>query len=165
MKNLLCQLDKTIDKIGDWILIIAGTSICSIIITNAVMRYVLHIDLFGSEEIVMFIAFWLYFIGSASAARENTHINANMMSLFTDNKKMLEFFNLIKCVVSLAICALITYWCYNYVAWSFELGARSNIFKTPNVVAQFPILLSFFLWCIYLIRDIVISINTLKTQR
>lgn len=48
--------------------------------------------------------------------------------------------------------------------WSIEMGAKSNVFKLPVVIGQFPILISFFLWTLYLIRDVIHSAGELKNR-
>ena len=65
--------------------------------------------------------------------------------------------DLLNNVICLAISAVATYWSYNYVLWSIQMGAKSNVFKLPTVIGQLPILISFFLWTLYLIRDVVKS--------
>lgn len=52
-----------------------------------------------------------------------------------------------------------TLWCYNYVSWQANLGAKSAIYKLPVVIATIPILISFAFWMLYLIRDIVVNIQ------
>lgn len=157
--GFLKSLDRILNKINEHILIITGVIVCLTIFVNAMLRYIVHTEIFGNEELIMFFAFWLYFIGSAVAARDNSHINANMMSLISTNPKFLKTMDIIKNVLSLAICLLVTYWCGSYVAWSGSMHAQSNIYRIPNVIAQFPIFLSFFLWDCYLIRDIVASVR------
>lgn len=162
MKEILSKIDWLVNLIGEYILVLTGAAVCLLIVGNAFMRYVLKMDFFGAEEITMFVAFWLYFVGSAMAAREDSHINANMMSLFTHNETALKTIELVKCALSLAMCCVVTVWCYNYVTWSAEMNARSNIFKIPNLVAQLPILISFVLWSIYLVRDLIKAVTAFR---
>ena len=85
--NVLKKIDHYLEMVQDWILIITGTAVGLMIIVNAAFRF-LRIDWFGSEELTLFVAFWLYFMGAACASRENTHISADMLSLFTNNVKV-----------------------------------------------------------------------------
>lgn len=162
--SFLKKLDALLNKLGEHILVLTGSVVCLTIFVNAVMRYVIHVEIFGNEELIMFFAFWLYFIGSAVAAREGSHINANMMTLITHDPKVLSIAAIVKNVFSLGICTLVTYWCGAYVYWSVAMNARSNIYRLPNVIAQFPIFLSFLLWDCYLIRDLVNSVKALKKE-
>lgn len=133
------------------------------ILVNAACRF-LQIDWFGSEELTLFVAFWLYFTGSACAAREGTHISADMLELFTDSQKVRSIVGVIKNAISLAMCSMFTVWCFNYVSWQMNLGARSTTYKLPIVIATIPILVSFALWGLYLIRDLVLNVQTLRNS-
>lgn len=160
MTGFLAKIDKILDVIYQYGMIITGTAVCLLVMINALLRYIFKLDFFGSEEITLFVAFWLYFIGSAAAARENTHINANMVTLITKNQKMIKLAELVKCVLSFIVCVMVTRWCVGYVWWSYRLNARSNVFRFPNAIAQLPIALSFALWCCYLLRDIICCVKS-----
>ena len=84
------------------------------------------------------------------------------MSMFCHNRKILAGSELLKTLVGLVVCVVATVWCWNYVLWSFQMGAKSNVFKLPNVIAQIPMFISFFLWTLYLIRDILKDLKQLK---
>lgn len=154
------KLDQALLFVEEWILVITGTAVMMMILVNAACRF-LKLDWFGSEELTMFVAFWLYFTGSACASREKTHISADMLTLFTQNKRILSTAALIKNVISLGICALFTGWCFHYVVWQGGLGATSAVYKLPLILATIPMLVSFILWTLYLIRDTVGSIEDL----
>lgn len=161
---MLKKIDSAVLWIENWILTITGVAVCLLIFVSALMRYILKTDFYGSEELILFTAFWLYFIGSAVAAKKNTHINADMIGMFVHNEKVVEVFHIIKDIISLVMSVVATVWCYNYVVWSITMGAASNVFKLPVVIGQFPILISFFLWTIYLIRDVIVGFKSLKRQ-
>ncbi|WP_308009106.1 TRAP transporter small permease [uncultured Fusobacterium sp.] len=160
---MLKKLDDFLENIENIILIITGIAVCLLIFIGAMMRYIFKIDFYGSEEIILFISFWLYFTGSAVAAKKNSHIDANMLSIFIKNQKTLQIFSLIKNLIALFIAVIVTFWCYKYVSWSADMGAASNVFKLPNIIGQIPIFISFFIWDIYLIRDVINNFKNLKT--
>ena len=109
----------------------------------------------------MFVAFWLYFIGAACASRDDTHISADMVSLFTTNPRTRAVVNLIKNVISIAICSVFTVWCFNYVTWQATMGAKSSVYKLPVIISTIPILFCFGVWTLYLIRDLIRNIKTI----
>ena len=156
--NILKKIDRAFEWGEEWILVITGTAVGIMILANAACRF-LKIDWFGSEELTLFVAMWLYFVGSICASRDGTHISADMMSLFTKNEKVLDIIGIIKNVIGLVVCGMMTLWCYNYVSWQANLGAKSAIYKLPVVIATIPILISFAFWMLYLIRDIVVNIQ------
>lgn len=158
---MLKKIDDMIEFIENWIMVITGIGVCVLILAAAFMRYVFHTDFYGYEELTLFCAFWLYFMGSSVAAKKDTHINANMITLFSKNEKVIAVSSLAKSIVSLAVCSLATYWCYNYVTWSISMNAKSNVFKLPNAIAQIPMFISFVMWTIYLIRDVIRDVKRL----
>lgn len=158
--KILKKLDHMLEWVQDWILIITGTAVGLMILVNAAFRF-LRIDWFGSEELTLFVAFWLYFMGAACAARENTHISADMLSLFTSNIRIRAVADIIKNTIGAAMSAVFTGWCFNYVLWQAQLGAKSAVYKLPVIISTIPILLCFFLWTLYLIRDLVTAVKVL----
>lgn len=160
---ILKKLDRILNFVEEWILIVTGTAVGSMILINALCRF-LKIDWFGSEELTLFVAFWLYFTGSACAARDNTHISADMLELFTSNQRIRAGVHILRNLISIAICTTFTGWCFNYVMWQIDLGAKSMAYKLPVVISTLPILLSFFLWCLYLIRDLIRSVKAFSNS-
>ncbi len=160
--SVLKKLDNILKWFEEWILVITGTAVMMMILVNAACRF-LTLDWFGSEELTMFVAFWLYFMGAACASREKTHICADMLNLFTQNQKLLRSVSLIKNIISLFVCALFTWWCFNYVKWQGNMGAKSPVYKLPVIIATIPMLISFALWILYLIRDLLNDIKFLSS--
>jgi len=146
--------------VQDWILIITGTAVGLMILVNALFRF-LRIDWFGSEELTLFVAFWLYFTGAAYASRENTHISADMLSLFTSNVKVRAVADIVKNTIGAVMAAVFTYWCFNYVSWQANLGAKSAVYKLPIIISTIPIFICFLLWTLYLVRDLVSAVKVL----
>lgn len=72
--------------------------------------------------------------------------------------------NLVKTVIGLVISAVFTVWCFNYVAWQATMGAKSSVYKLPVIISTIPILFSFVMWTLYLIRDIVRNVKTIRSS-
>ena len=161
MMNFLKKVDRLLEGLESWILVLTGTAVGVMILANAIFRF-LRVDWFGSEELTMFVAFWLYFVGAACASRDDTHISADMVSLFTTNPKTRAIVSLVKNAVSLAISAVFTVWCFNYVTWQATMGAKSSVYKLPVIISTIPILFSFAMWTLYLIRDLFRNVKTIR---
>ncbi len=162
MLKVLKRIDNMLEFINEYILIISGAAITLLIMAGAFLRYIFAINFKGSEEIIMMIGFWLYFVGSISAAREKSHLSADMMTLFTRNQKILSCAALVRDVLSLAVCALAIKWCYDYWCWTFPLHPVTSVYKIPMWIQQFPMVISFVIWGIYLVRDCCCSFLQLK---
>lgn len=155
MRKILKWLDSITCLIQEYILVITCVMVTALIMVGAILRYIFKTDFYGSEELILFTAFWLYFTGSMSSSRDNTHINADMVTLFTKNKKVIKSVHAISIFISLVVACLALKWGFDWISWSFRIKGKSPVFKLPNLIAQIPIVLSFFFWVIYLIRDIV----------
>ncbi len=153
--RVLNTIDSLFEKLNQYIMIITGVAVTSLILAGAIMRYVLHINFYGQEEIVLLVGFWMYFIGSISAAREKTHLNADMLSLFTKNQKILDGFAIFRDVLSLLICLLAAKWCLAYFGWSFPKNPKTSVYKIPLYIQKIPMILACLIWTLYLIRDCV----------
>lgn len=162
--KILKKIDRAFEWVEEWILVITGTAVGLMILVNAACRF-LKIDWFGSEELTLFVAMWLYFVGSICASRDNTHISADMMALFTKNTKVLNIIGIVRNIIGFVVCSMMTKWCYDYVSWQAGLGAKSSIYKIPVIVATIPILISFAFWMLYLLRDIVINVRNLSGRQ
>lgn len=156
--NILIRIDTLLIKLQEYILIFTSIAISLLIFTAAFVRYVLESDFYGSEEIVMLFAFWLYFIGSSLAERENSHISANMINVFVKNENVKKFFSILKYTLSLVICIIVTYWSYEFILRSFRLNPSTPVLRMPLVYTQLPVLISFVLMDIYIFLHLVQSI-------
>lgn len=159
---MLKKIDFIIEGIANWILIITGIAVCVLIFTGAVMRYVLHTDFYGSEELILLAAFWMYFVGSAMAAKHDTQIKAEMLEMFIKDLKILGIANIIKYIINLLMAIIASIWSIQYVTWNVTMNVKSNVFRFPIVYAVLPIAISFIMWSIYCIRDLVNEIKRIK---
>lgn len=163
MASILKKINSVLLMIQKSIVVVAGIVVCTVIVASAFMRYFLQIDFYGSEEIILFFAFWLYFMGSSLAAYDDSHINADMISSNLKSKKGKAIMAMIKNVLSLLISCIATVWSYNYILWTLSLGPKTNMLKWPLVVAQFPILVSFILMDFYILMHLFTAITDFKS--
>lgn len=162
MLKVLSAIDNALQKVYDYIMMISGTAITLLIMTGALLRYVFKIDFYGSEEYILVFGYWLYFIGSISAARGSSHLSADMITVFTRNQTAIRICALIRDLLSLALCVLAIKWCYDYWSWSFNLRPVTSVHRLPYYIQQFPMCLSFLMWGVYLVRDCILAVLKLK---
>jgi TRAP-type C4-dicarboxylate transport system permease small subunit len=118
-------------------IIISASWLCTLIIVLGVcLRYLFNADLFGIEEFLIIIAFWLYFMGAAYGSYEGSHIRADILMIFVKNKKTMKILRLIELSTSTFAAAVFTF-------WGFQL-LHSSIF--------FGFLLMFVYFFVHLIR-------------
>lgn len=132
------------------------------IVIAAIMRYILGINFGGSEELVLFAAFWFYFTGSSLAYRDDAHINADMTSLLFKSEKAKKRMAVVKYAVSMVIAIVATAWAFQFVSWSFDLWPTTPIYKLPLALSRLSIIVSFILMSIYVLIHLIRSVAILK---
>lgn len=129
---------------------------------NKIFYSILGINFGGSEELVLFAAFWFYFTGSSLAYRDDAHINADMTSLLFKSEKAKKRMAVVKYAVSMVIAIVATAWAFQFVSWSFELWPTTPIYKLPLALSRLSIIVSFILMSIYVLIHLIRSVAILK---
>ncbi len=149
--NIMINFQKIIMIVCS-ILIIIGIS------SQAAMRYLFKINFYGLDELIIIIAFWLYFMGSSYGSYEESHIKADIVSVYIKNKKLKEVFSLVASIITTAITLLFTYWALDLFIWGIVRQAKSPVLSIPMVIPQSAIFIGFVIMSIYsvvyLFRDI-----------
>ena len=128
-------------------LIMAATFFCVVI-----LRYGFQADLFAYNEWLLIICFWLYFIGGALGSYDRSHINADLLSYLTDNRRFNWVRMLIVTGIELAIGITVVYWAtlmiYDEIA-SYPNWQTTVALKIPFLVPRIGILVGFVLMTFY----------------
>lgn len=158
----LKKMDSFFCKMQEYICILSGVFIALTIICAAFMRYILKLNFGGSEELILFAAFWFYFMGSSLAFREDSHITADMSSLFFKNAKMQQRIRCVKYGISFVIALIALQWAFSFFIWSFDLWPTTAIYKLPVTISRLSILISFILMAVYLLIHTIRSVAALR---
>lgn len=153
---------KTIMVIASIFIVI---SICAIV----TMRYVFEIDLYGIEEIIMMVSFWLYFLGSSMGSCEKSQISADILSTYITNEKYKRILALITSFITTGICMLVTVWALQFILWSMKMSPKTPVFRLPVLIPQSAILAGFclmsFYHLYYLIKDTRTHVKLVKISK
>ncbi len=153
--KLISDLDKGLMKIFHAIMACSNIAICVMILAGAFMRYVLKKDFYGQEELVLLVAFWMYFLGSAVATREGTQVSADLVTSLMRSEKQKAVMVLIRTVITLALFGILTKWAYGYFAWSLQMRPTTAVYKIPMYIVHASLLLSFGLSVLYEVWHVV----------
>ena len=74
--------DKVLVSVCSSFMFFGSMFLAIIISAAAFVRYLLGGDLYGYEEIVKLIAFWVYFMGAAYGSFNKTHVSADLVSSY-----------------------------------------------------------------------------------
>jgi len=134
----------------------AVSTIC--IILSVVLRYIFKSNFYGSDEIILLFAFWLYFMGAVSGSYENSHIKADLLNVYLKNIRIKDFINLFSQFFMIAVNMILITWAWNYFLWGLVKMPLSTGLKIPLVIPQsavfFGLLLMGFYHIVYFITNI-----------
>ena len=108
MKTLKTINDLFI-KISEYIACILSGIVCAMIVWWAAKRYLLHGEFYGAEELILAIAFWMYFIGAYVATHEDSHISADLFTGMLKTEKAKQYAKLVRLAISLIAFVLLTW--------------------------------------------------------
>lgn len=130
-------------SISGVIISLAGVFLTLVIFITVVARYVFKKDIFGSEEIILFLAWWLYFIGGISGSQEDSQIKADMVEVFCSNQFIVDMARGIAKILEAIVFFFCTYLSGLMLATNFERMPVTTGLKIPYVCMQIPIAIGF----------------------
>ena len=136
-------------KIFDNIMFISSALVALLVVIGAIMRYILKLDFYGSEEIILLIGFWMYFAGSAVASYEGSHISADLISTFIKSKKNRKILYIIQELISIVLYGVLTWYALRFLKFSIDVGQKTPVYKIPMIAQYLIVLISFIMATIY----------------
>lgn len=116
---------------------------------GAMLRYVFKTNLYGMEEIISIFAFWLYFVGGAYGAFEDSHIKADVVSSFVTNQKLQSTLIAFSTGVTAFFCFVGIYLAWGMLSFSFLRGTQTPVWRIPLWIPQGAVFLGFVLMALY----------------
>ncbi len=99
----------TLNKLEEIIIIAMFAIMVIVIFAQVIMRYVFNDSLYWSEELGKFIFVWISWLGISLGEREGEHIKITMLTSKFSFKKA-HTFNILSCLIVLAICLITFYY-------------------------------------------------------
>ena len=115
------------------------------------LRYVLKIDLFGLEELLIIPIFCLYFFGATYGTFEKSHITADLLDTYIKNEKVLLWVRTFTNLVSIIASGIFAYWAVQYFMWSFNKLEKTSGWHIPLFVPHGIVMVGFILMTIYML--------------
>ncbi len=117
----------------------------SIIISAAAFtRYIIGGDLYGFEEWVRLLAFWLYFMGGAYGAYNDTHVSADVIDSYMKEGFFKRLVIVLRNLITTGISVLFTWYGYEFFMFGFMGPLGTGIAIPKTTIWQIP------LWTSYL---------------
>lgn len=159
---------KTLPETAFWKILLsverALMATCSVMVTlliviSVIMRYIFKSNFYGSEEIILVFAFWLYFLGAVHGSYENSHIKADLLNVYLPNPRVKEAVALTAMAVTTTVNIIITKWAFDYMVWGFTKMPKTTGLKIPLVVPQSAIFVGLVLMAFYHIYYLVTGLK------
>jgi len=127
------------------VVVFSMSIILTVLIASATfVRYVLEGDLYGYEEWVKLLAFWLYYSGAAIGAFNGTHVSADLVQSYVPEGALKRFLVFLKDLVTLTVSLLFVWYGYDFFMFGFMGPLGTGIALPRTTVWQIP------LWTSYL---------------
>jgi len=125
------------------------TSVVSAFLTlfifiTVIARYVFKTDIFGSEEIILLFAWWMYFIGGIGGSMEDSQIKADMVDVFVANKAVVDICKGISGILEFVVFTLSGVLATNLVIENIAKMPRTTGLRIPMICLQTPLAIGFF---------------------
>lgn len=121
-----------------------------------VCRYIFEINVLGYDEIILIGAYWMYFIGSSYATWEESHVSADVLSIFVSKRTQTKL-KVFSKVVQVLVGVPLVYLSFDLVRWDILIDPRTIDWGIPYLIPHTGIFVGFvmmlFYNSVYLLRD------------
>ncbi len=108
------------------------------------VRYVLEGDLYGYEEVVKLLSFWLYFAGAAWGAFNRSHISADLVQSCVPEGAIKRFLVFLKDLITVAVSLLFVWYGYDFFMFGLLGPLGTGVAVPKTTIWRIP------LWASYL---------------
>ncbi|MBD9195621.1 MAG: TRAP transporter small permease [Clostridiales bacterium] len=154
MKNFyerMCHsgLAKWVRIIYENAIFVSGVIILLAMVAQVILRYVLKMNLFGMDEIILCFVFWFYFFGGVNGSREDSQIRADVVTMAIKNKKVVWGLRIVTRAIELIATGFLIYLSIGLFITNCERMPTTQGLKIPYIVPQFAIVVGFILMFMY----------------
>lgn len=141
---------------------LSGALLTLLIFVQVIARYFFNASIYGLGELATFIAVWFYFLGGAIGAEQRMHISASLVDLVIGSERAQIAIRVVTGLVSVVLCAWMTWWGIGFAAWSLGMGMMSLELGFPVGYVHLAIPIGLGLMTVYLFVDLVEDVRRLK---
>lgn len=153
--KVLKNMWNSLLKAENAIMMTANIGVVILVFISVLMRYILQKNTGGMEELIVFVATWIYFVGGAIGSYENSHITADFLSVFIHNEKAKEMIGMLRHLITFIILVGASYCAVELLIYSITNPSATSILKIPMIVIYLPIFVGIFLMTFYTVVHFV----------
>ncbi|MDI9370816.1 MAG: TRAP transporter small permease [Synergistaceae bacterium] len=140
----LSKTDQVLLFFFSAVCVVSSLLLALVISAAAFTRYVIGGDLYGFEEWVKLLAFWLYFMGGSYGAYNDTHVSADVIDSYMKEGTFKRLIVVIRNLITVGISLLFTWYGYDFFMFGFMGPLGTGIAIPQTTIWQIP------LWTSYL---------------
>lgn len=140
---------KGLSEIIRWLMIACSVISTGCMVYSVVLRYVFKGNFYGSDEVIMLFAFWLYFMGAVYGSYENSHIKADLLNVYIKNMRKKDAVALLGQILTIVVNTIVLVWAVRYFGGEIAKGGLSTGLKIPLVIPKSAVFFGFLLMEFY----------------
>ncbi|MCC8060555.1 MAG: TRAP transporter small permease subunit [Clostridiales bacterium] len=131
MKKGFHYILKVLCVAEDVIVSICSAAMVFLVALTVVLRYIFKTQIVGIEDLIMLVAFAVYFIGAALGSREETEITADLMSLFIKKPKNLALLRAYQRGLNAVLMGICAYFTANQIQIVVDAQSKTTGMHLP----------------------------------
>lgn len=131
------------------VMIIGSVASTGLMVYSVILRYVFKGNFYGSDEVIMLFAFWLYFMGAVYGSYENSHIKADLLNVYIKNLRSKDVVALVAQVLTIVVNTIVLVWAWKYFQMELTKWGLSTALKIPLVIPKSAVFFGFLLMEFY----------------
>lgn len=131
------------------VMIIGSVASTGLMVYSVILRYVFKGNFYGSDEVIMLFAFWLYFMGAVYGSYENSHIKADLLNVYIKNLRSRDVVALVAQVLTIVVNTIVLVWSWKYFQMELTKWGLSTALKIPLVIPKSAVFFGFLLMEFY----------------
>ena len=148
------DLEKTLfwrilHHVVKWLMIIGSVCSTAVMVWAVIKRYFFKGNLYGSDEIIMLFAFWLYFMGAVYGSYEDSHIKADLLNVYIKNMRCKDGLALLSQALTVLVNTIVLIWATKYFSGEIAKWGLSTSLKIPLVIPKASVFFGFLLMEFY----------------
>ena len=132
------------------ILMVAGSiASTACMVYSVILRYAFKGNFYGSDEVIMLFAFWLYFMGAAYGSFEDSHIKADLLTVYLKDMHIKDLFTIVSELLTVAVNTVVLSWATRFFFSEIAKWGLSTSLKIPLIIPKSSIFFGFLLMEFY----------------
>ena len=155
--HILLSAEKTIT-------IAANLSVAVLVFISVVFRYILQKNFGGLEELIIFIAFWMYFMGGALGSWQDSHISADFLTILPLKERGKQYMVLLRHLLTVIILIMASVCAVRLMIYVIQVPGKTTVLKMPMSVAYLSTVVGILMMTIYSIMHFIRNILDLRAM-